>query len=300
MLSNLQYGLDNYIWGVVGYSGFNGEINGKKFQFAQAAFRFTPDGSDFEVMTGSTNNTWGLGFTETFDVFGSTANNDPSWLHGDPEPLLRRHRGSADAGQRGVGSGYQSIAAFYAVHPLTPYIRQVDVFNGYTAGAGHLLLHGAAVPEGVPGTASRSSTSRRRTSSARAIIEKQGAGFVTRDGWNLAAGAEEWFAPVHTQVGPDGAVWFADWYNFIIQHNPTPPGFSNGPGNAYESSLRDHQPRPHLPRRLQERGGGAEAVAVEEGHRRPARGARVRQHVLAAARRSGCSSSADRRTSCRS
>ena len=74
-----------------------------------------------------------------------------------------------------------------------------------------------------------------------AIIEKQGAGFVARDAWNLAAGAEEWFAPVHTQVGPDGAVWFADWYNFIIQHNPTPPGFSNGAGNAYESSLRDHQ-----------------------------------------------------------
>jgi uncharacterized protein len=46
---------------------------------------------------------------------------------------------------------------------------------------------------------------------------------------------------VHTQVGPDGAVWFADWYNFIIQHNPTPQGFSNGPGNAYESSLRDHR-----------------------------------------------------------
>ena len=30
----------------------------------------------------------------------------------------------------------------------------------------------------------------------------------------------------------DGAVWVADWYNFITQHNPTPPGFSNGPGMA--------------------------------------------------------------------
>ena len=39
---------------------------------------------------------------------------------------------------------------------------------------------------------------------------------------------------MHAQVGPDGAVWFSDWYNFIIQHNPTPQGFSNGAGNAYE------------------------------------------------------------------
>ena len=77
---------------------------------------------------------------------------------------------------------------------------------------------------------------------------------MTRDGWNLAAGAEEWFAPVHTQVGPDGAVWFSDWYNFIIQHNPTPQGFTNGTGNAYESSLRDHQRGRIYPRRLQGRG----------------------------------------------
>ena len=62
---------------------------------------------------------------------------------------------------------------------------------------------------------------------------------MTRDGWNLFAGSEEWVAPVHAQVGPDGAVWVADWYNFITQHNPTPTGFSNGKGNAYETSLRD-------------------------------------------------------------
>ena len=71
------------------------------------------------------------------------------------------------------------------------------------------------------------------------IIEKRGAGFVTRDGWNLLAGAEEWVAPVQAQVGPDGAVWVSDWYNFIAQHNPTPPNFSNGAGNAYETSMRD-------------------------------------------------------------
>ena len=71
------------------------------------------------------------------------------------------------------------------------------------------------------------------------IVEKDGAGFRTRDGWTLLAGAEEWVSPVHAQVGPDGAVWIADWYNFINQHNPTPPGHSNGAGNAYETSMRD-------------------------------------------------------------
>ena len=30
-----------------------------------------------------------------------------------------------------------------------------------------------------------------------------------------------------------------DWYNFIVQHNPTPAGFKTGKGNAYETPLRD-------------------------------------------------------------
>ena len=32
-----------------------------------------------------------------------------------------------------------------------------------------------------------------------------------------------------------------DWYSFIKQHNPTPPGFETGAGGAYETPLRDRQ-----------------------------------------------------------
>ena len=30
-----------------------------------------------------------------------------------------------------------------------------------------------------------------------------------------------------------------DWYNFIVQHNPTPAGYRTGKGSAYETPLRD-------------------------------------------------------------
>src|SRR5207302_10989247 len=30
-----------------------------------------------------------------------------------------------------------------------------------------------------------------------------------------------------------------DWYNYIIQHNPTPIGRTTGKGNAYETPMRD-------------------------------------------------------------
>jgi putative heme-binding domain-containing protein len=56
---------------------------------------------------------------------------------------------------------------------------------------------------------------------------------------NLVASDDEWAAPIMAEVGPDGNVWVIDWYNYIVQHNPTPIGFENGPGNAYVTDLRD-------------------------------------------------------------
>jgi putative membrane-bound dehydrogenase-like protein len=236
--SNLQYGPDNYVWGSVGYSGFKGDMNGKPMQFGQGLFRFKPDGRDFEFVTGSTNNTWGLGFTENFDVFGSTANNDPSFYAAIPNRYFESIQGLPTG--RAGGPGYQSAAAFFSVHPLTPYIRQVDVHGGYTAAAGHHVYTARAFPREYWNRVAFI-TEPTAHLVGQGVLEKQGAGFVTRDGWNLFAGAEEWIAPVHAQIGPDGAVWISDWYNFITQHNPTPPGFSNGPGNAFETSLRDRQ-----------------------------------------------------------
>jgi uncharacterized protein len=236
--SNLQYAPDNHIWGVVGYSGYDGEMNGKRMQFPQGAYRFKPDGTGFEFLTGSTNNTWGLGFSETFDVFGSTANNEPSFYMAIPNRYFEDVPGLSTGTRTSGGPGYQAVAQFYAAHYVTPYIRQVDVHGGYTAAAGHHLYTARAFPRPYW---NRIAFITEPTAHlvGQGIMEKQGAGFVTRDGWNLLAGAEEWVAPVHAQVGPDGAVWVADWYNFISQHNPTPIGFSNGPGNAYETSMRD-------------------------------------------------------------
>ena len=56
---------------------------------------------------------------------------------------------------------------------------------------------------------------------------------------NLLASDDEWTAPIMAEVGPDGNVWVIDWYNYIVQHNPTPRGFKTGKGAAYETPLRD-------------------------------------------------------------
>ena len=119
--SNLRYGVDNWIWGVVGYSGFEGTIAGKQYEFGQGIYRMKPDASDFEYLTHTSNNTWGLGFTEDFEVFASTANNTHSVYLGIPDAYYENVDGLP-------ANGSVKIDGHYSMQPLTPNVRQVDVW----------------------------------------------------------------------------------------------------------------------------------------------------------------------------
>ncbi|MFW5726652.1 MAG: PVC-type heme-binding CxxCH protein, partial [bacterium] len=235
--SNLTYGIDNQIWGTVGYSGFEGRVAGKDFKFGQGLYRFTPDLRQFEYLTRTSNNTWGIGFSEEFDVFASTANNTHSVYLGIPNRYFEQVRGLD-------GGGSVKIDGHYAMHPATPNIRQVDVFGGFTAASGHHFYTARSFPQEYWNRIALVAEPTGHLLHT-AIIEPDGAGFKEKDGWNLMASADEWVSPVEAKVGPDGAVWVLDWYNFIIQHNPTPSpdrgGYQaeNGPGNAHINPLRD-------------------------------------------------------------
>ncbi|KKN45960.1 hypothetical protein LCGC14_0677800 [marine sediment metagenome] len=235
--SNLQNGIDNAIYGVVGYSGFEGNIFGQDLNFRQNMYRFNPKKNYFEVLTNTSNNTWGLGITEDNSLFASTANNTHSVFLGIPNKIMD--------GLVGIpAQGSLKIDGHYAMQPITPNYRQVDVFGGFTAAAGHHFYTARNYPSKYW---NRFAFVCEPTGGLVHIaeIEKNGAGYLESDGGNLFASSDEWVSPVEAKVGPDGNVWVADWYNFIIQHNPTPNkeqgGFDaeNGKGNAYENPLRD-------------------------------------------------------------
>lgn len=235
--SNLQYGMDNQIWGTVGYSSFKGEVAGDSMAFRQGLYRFTPDVSQFEYVTRTSNNTWGLGISETNEVFASTANNTHSVYLAIPNAYYQSNPELPVEGSK-------KIDGHYAMHPLTDKIRQVDVFGGFTAAAGHSLYTARNYPESFWNKVAFVCEPTGNLVHM-AKLTPDGAGFREFDGWNFVASRDEWFSPVEAKVGPDGNVWIADWYNFIVQHNPTPTpergGFQaeNGAGNAYVQPLRD-------------------------------------------------------------
>nr|MBI1229032.1 dehydrogenase [Cytophagales bacterium] len=251
--SNLQYGFDNKIWGVTGYSGFNGTVNGQRMTFPQGLYHLNPDGTAFEYLASTSNNTWGLGFTEENNVFISTANNTHAAYYSIPAKYLQRSLPPATEAEDKPPFQIQSIQKIdghYDGHALTPNLRQVDVVGGFTSAAGINFYTARDYPKNYWNRVAFVNEPTIRLTH-HAIIEPSGAGFTEKDGWNLLASSDEWFGPVYTAVGPDGAVWVADWYNFIIQHNvfverQAPSRMvlpfedqPHGQGNAFQSELRD-------------------------------------------------------------
>jgi putative membrane-bound dehydrogenase-like protein len=238
--SNLRYGLDNKIWGVVGYSGYyNGKKGKDSLAFGNGAYRFNTDGQQLEFLGATSNNTWGLGFSEEFDVFISTANNTHSAFLGIP----KRYFDKAKINETSI----EKIDAHYIMHVATKNLRQVDVHGGFTAAAGHSLYTARTFPKEYWNRIAFVTEPTGRIIH-RTVLQQSGSGFKEDgDGWNMLVSADEWAGPVQADVGPDGAVWVTDWYDFIIQHNPTPTLTSsginaeNGQGNAYINPLRDHE-----------------------------------------------------------
>jgi putative membrane-bound dehydrogenase-like protein len=265
-VSNFQYGPDNWIWGMQGYNNSQPVINGEpQMRFRQGFWRFKVSAGasdetasayaidaktgkvadaksgDFdthtirvdalEFMRGTNNNTWGLGFSEEGYVFGSTANGCPS-VH---MPIPNRYY---DQVAGWSPETLQNIAQNHRFDPIDDRIRQVDWHGGFTAGCGSAIYTARNYPQtwwnriqmvcGPTGHLVGSF-----------VLEKDGANYRSRNAFNTVASIDDWSAPIMSEVGPDGNVWVLDWYNYIIQHNPTPNGFQTGKGAAYESDLRD-------------------------------------------------------------
>jgi putative membrane-bound dehydrogenase-like protein len=236
-VSNLRWHHDGWIWATVGYSGFRGEVGGERHEFAQGVFRFRPDGSKLEFLQHTTNNTWGLGFTAAGECVGSTANGNPSWFLTFADSVYRR-------------SGLQPHPTPRAdadppFFPTSTDIRQVDFFDRFTSAAGHAVYTATRLPREYHDRAAFVCEPTGKLV-ATFTLERHGGGFrAVQSPNNLYSSADAWSAPVCAEVGPDGAVWICDWYNLIVQHNPTPTKGSagvdarTGRGNAYETPLRD-------------------------------------------------------------
>ena len=239
-VSNFIYGLDNRYWAMQGYNDSHPEYaTGKHRGFRQGPFNFTVKSkgdaaqvTDVEFVRSTTNNSWGLGITEEGLIFASTANRAPSFFVPIPNRYYERVKGWTPSLMA------DQIADTFLFKAITDKVRQVDQHGGYTAGAGHAIYTARTYPKAWWNRVAFVAEPTGHLVGT-FVLNREGATYRDTSPFNLVASDDDWAAPIMAEVGPDGNVWILDWYNFIVQHNPTPQGFKTGKGNAYESDLRD-------------------------------------------------------------
>ena len=244
--SNLRWGPDGWIYGSVGYS--SGDVasadGAKKFgRISAGLYRFRPDGSALEQVSSGSCNTWGCEIAPDGEIFFSTATCGQPILHVVlPEKIISR------AGVPGVRSA-NSIMEENKVYPARketrqPYL-QIDWVGAWTAAAGACIYDGGAWPAKWQGPSwsfflhEPTVWLMHHEFLDPTGVTYQGRKEEGRKETYFLTSTDYWFKPIHSRVGPDGALYLVDMYNQIAVHNDT-RGPAHGARNAASRPDRDH------------------------------------------------------------
>jgi putative membrane-bound dehydrogenase-like protein len=243
VINNMRWGMDGWIYSAIGYSAGHPKspLTGKDFGRVTAGIiRFKPDGSALEQFASGSCNTWGFDFAPDGEAFYTTATCGEHFLHiVMPEKVLALGNvGGLRASW--VVPDHQKIAP--AVHHTRPAYVQIDWVGMFTAAAGCCIYNGGAWPDKWNGQHFCSETTMSLVHNE--ILRPNGVTYVAgkepgREDTEFIAGSDLWFRPIHTRVGPDGALYVVDFYNQAAIHNDT-RGPAHGAHNAATRPDRDH------------------------------------------------------------
>lgn len=242
VISNFRWGVDGWIYMTLGYSGGNIKSgDGKKDfgGFSSGVLRFKPDGSAMEQVSSKGGNTWGVDIAPDGEIFFSQANGNHINHVVMSESALAR-------GKFGNATSFKTIEDHNRSFPIRDYDKQayvqIDYVGGFTAASGACIYNGGAWPAKYDNTFFVTEPTVNIVHQD--FLKPDGVTYVgsrdpERPDKEFIAGTDLWFRPIHTRVGPDGALYILDFYNQAVVHNDT-RGPKHGPNNAAVRPDRDH------------------------------------------------------------
>jgi putative heme-binding domain-containing protein len=157
---------------------------------AGGIWQFNPKTEKLEVFARGWWNSWGT----AWDKYGATFATD---------------------GAGGQGINYVVPGAYYDAARDAP--RMLPGLNpGSPKYCGLEILSGRHLPDDWEGNLITNDFRGHRV--CRFIVKEDGAGFVSKEQKELIKSTHPAFRPIDVKMGPDGAIYIADWYNPIIQH----------------------------------------------------------------------------------
>lgn len=201
MANSFRRGFDGWIYGGhgIGNTSTVKGTDGDQVRLQGATFRFRPDGSRIEAFGIGQANPFGLCFDQAGNVYSSDCHSLPisELLRGGQYPAFGRPHD---------GLGF--------VPPMMQHA------HGSTGLAGLCLCEDDLWPEEWRGTMLIGNVVTNRVNRDR--ITTAGATKTAHELPDLVVGSDPWFRPVDVQLGPDGGIYVADFYNPIIAHVEVP------------------------------------------------------------------------------
>ena len=153
-------------------------------------WRFRPESMQLEVVCKGLVNPWG----HHFDAWGQSFATD---------------------GAGGEGINYVFPGSVFVASPGEPR-RLVGLNPGSPKHCGLEILSGRHLPENWRGSMVANDFRANRV--CRFEVTEDKAGYRSKQVEELIKSSHQAFRPIDVKMGPDGAIYIADWYNPIIQH----------------------------------------------------------------------------------
>lgn len=213
-VNGFDWGLDGWVYGANGDSG--GTING--ISISGRDFRFKPDTGEFEPESGGTQ--YSRKRDDWDNWFG---NNNPAWLwhYTISDPYLRRNPKLAVKTTKQMLANYTDSTRVFAISELPIRFNQPQSLGHVTSGC-------SATPYrddlfGIGFATSVFACEPVHNVVHREVLTPEGATFTSKRADDeqereFLASKDPWFRPVMAKTGPDGALYVADFYRFVLEH----------------------------------------------------------------------------------
>jgi putative heme-binding domain-containing protein len=223
MASSFTWGFDGWIYACHGFSNTSTVKGGDGAAVTMQSgntYRMKPDGSHIEQFTHGQVNPFGL----CFDPLGNLYSAD---CHTRPIMMLLRNGYYQSFGKPDDGLGFAP--------------EMCDHDHGSTAIAGIVYYAAEQFPPSYRDTIFIGNVVTNRINHDR--LERHGSTFKAIEQPDFLSCDDSWFRPVDIKLGPDGALYVADFYNRIIGHYEVPlthPGRDHERGRIWRIVYRGH------------------------------------------------------------
>lgn len=229
--NSLAWGPDGWLYGAMG-STTTANISSnttKNVHFeGQCIWRYNPETDIFEVYAEGGGNTFSLEIDSVGRVFSGTN-------HGNTRGM---YYPQGSYGEKNFGK-HGPLTNPYAFGYIQHMVHQGDADRFPQT---FVFYEGGALPERFNGAIIAANALHHRVWGSK--VSRDGSTYQTVDMPNLCKTDDTWFRPVDVKVGPDGAVYLADWYDSRLSHVDPRDTWHKTSGRIYRLSSKGSKPEP--------------------------------------------------------